>query len=169
MLTPRQNLLETIRGGNPDRFVKQYEAFSIHFGDPTTEPFPRPKVGETTVNGWGVTYSFPENVPAAFPLHDDEHVVLKDASRWREFVKGPALDYPDEAWAKYAEEMNAVDRNEYFATIMLPGGIFEQLHSLMGMENCLISFYTEPEAMHELIDYIVEFCKDRNYDAFKAS
>ena len=27
MLTKRQNLLETIHGGKPDRFVKQYEAF----------------------------------------------------------------------------------------------------------------------------------------------
>lgn len=26
MLTKRQNLLETIRGGKPDRFVQQYEA-----------------------------------------------------------------------------------------------------------------------------------------------
>ena len=26
MLTKRQNLLETIKGGNPDRFVNQYEA-----------------------------------------------------------------------------------------------------------------------------------------------
>ena len=25
MLTKRQNLLETIHGGHPDRFVKQYE------------------------------------------------------------------------------------------------------------------------------------------------
>ena len=25
MLTKRQNMLEVIRGGNPDRFVKQYE------------------------------------------------------------------------------------------------------------------------------------------------
>ena len=31
MLTKRQNLLETIRGGNPDRFVDQYEAFSMHY------------------------------------------------------------------------------------------------------------------------------------------
>lgn len=29
MLTKRQNLLETIKGGNPDRFVKQYEFMNI--------------------------------------------------------------------------------------------------------------------------------------------
>lgn len=29
MLTKRQNLIETIRGGNPDRFVKQYEFLNM--------------------------------------------------------------------------------------------------------------------------------------------
>ncbi len=29
MLTKRENLLETIRGGNPDRYVNSYEPFEI--------------------------------------------------------------------------------------------------------------------------------------------
>ena len=29
MLTKRQNMLEVIRGGNPDRFVKQYEGLTF--------------------------------------------------------------------------------------------------------------------------------------------
>ena len=34
MLTKRQNLLETMHGGNPDRFVNQYEAFGVVQGSP---------------------------------------------------------------------------------------------------------------------------------------
>lgn len=34
MLTKRQNLLETIRGGKPDRFVNQFEPFALIMGDP---------------------------------------------------------------------------------------------------------------------------------------
>ena len=34
MLTKRQNLLETIRGGKPDRFVNQYEAFDCSPSSP---------------------------------------------------------------------------------------------------------------------------------------
>ena len=30
-------------------------------------------------------------------------------------------------------------------------------HYLMGMENALMSFYEEPEAMHELIEYLTEY------------
>ena len=45
MLTKRQNLLETIRGGNPDRFVNQYVAFGLIIGDPVSAnagPMPAP-------------------------------------------------------------------------------------------------------------------------------
>ena len=31
MLTPKQNMLEVIKGGNPDRFVNQYEAVQLLF------------------------------------------------------------------------------------------------------------------------------------------
>ena len=29
MLTPKQNMLEVIKGGNPDRYVNQYEAVQL--------------------------------------------------------------------------------------------------------------------------------------------
>ena len=35
MLTPRQNLMECIRGGSPDRYVNQFEAF---FPDDSRKP-----------------------------------------------------------------------------------------------------------------------------------
>lgn len=40
MLTPKQNMLEVIKGGNPDRFVNQYEA-AFHpfmFTNPLLQP-----------------------------------------------------------------------------------------------------------------------------------
>jgi len=40
MLTKRQNLIETIKGGNPDRFVKQYEAFAMMMKTPKRKPKP---------------------------------------------------------------------------------------------------------------------------------
>ena len=54
MLTIRENFMETIKGGNPDRFVKQYEyqewindpLFPIYFGVITP--------GGEQVNGCGV-------------------------------------------------------------------------------------------------------------------
>ena len=45
MLTKRQNLLETIRGGNPDRFVNQFEPFAMIWQTPVTVNNPRPVKG----------------------------------------------------------------------------------------------------------------------------
>ena len=44
MLTKRQNLMETIRGGNPDRFVNQYEAYNL-IHNPLGLHNPNPKYG----------------------------------------------------------------------------------------------------------------------------
>lgn len=49
MLTKRQNLLETIHGGNPDRFVNQYEYLNILMGSPFGKRNPNPKYGEQNV------------------------------------------------------------------------------------------------------------------------
>ena len=55
------------------------------------------------------------------------------------------------------EQVNAIDREQYFVAPFIAPGIFEKLHYLKGMEECMINFYDEPEAMHELIDYLVEY------------
>ncbi|NLP36037.1 MAG: uroporphyrinogen decarboxylase [Firmicutes bacterium] len=158
MLTIKENLLETIKGGNPDRFVNQYEFLGIIMEDPLSQRNLRPKRGEPDkVDGWGVTISWPDHVPGPFPVHDEEHKVLKDITKWRDVVQAPRTDAPEEEWANYIAEAEAVDRNEQFLTVFQAPGIFEQLHYLMGMDDTLINFHEEPEAMHELIDYIVDY------------
>lgn len=158
MLTKRQNMLETIRGGNPDRFVNGHEALAIFRTSPYQKDNPRPyRGGPNTVNAWGVTITFPEYEPGAFPVHDEEHIVLKDIEHWRDYVKAPALNYTEEDWAPAAEEASKIDRNEYFATFMVAPGIFEQCHELMSMVGALTAFAEYPDEMHELIDYITDF------------
>ena len=158
MLTKRQNLIETIKGGNPDRFVNQYEAFNMLIGSPFGEHNPSPKRGElNVVNAWGVKKSWPAELPGAFPVHDEASIVCKDITRWRGYVKAPNVVYPEEAWRPYSEKAEAVDRKEQFATAFIAPGIFEQCHYLMEIQNCLIAFYEEPEYLQELIDYITEW------------
>ncbi len=165
MLTKRQNLLETIKGGDPDRFVNQYEAFESRpetafrmiFSDPVVANSPRPMPGETKVDAWGVTRTWPENVPGAFPIHDDEHKVLKDITQWEKIVKAPRLDYPQSEWDKYKPQLDTIDKNEVFVTVFGAPGIFEQAHYLMGMDDAMIALYEEPEAMKDLIAFITEW------------
>ena len=158
MLTKKQNLLETIRGGHPDRFVNQFEAFKIVKNSPYFANNPAPARGELNiVDAWGVTQSFPEGTPGAFPLHTPEKIVIKDITHWRDYVKAPQVKYPEAAWEPYLEMVDQIDRNEYFVTPMVYPGIFERCHYLLEIQNCLINFYEEPEAMHELIDFITEW------------
>ncbi|MDR1247888.1 MAG: uroporphyrinogen decarboxylase, partial [Treponema sp.] len=84
MLTIRQNLLETIRGGKPDRFVNQYEFLNMVFGaDPIGRQFAFPMPGHEEVIAWGVTYRWVEGQPGGFPVHDAAHKVIKDIRRWK--------------------------------------------------------------------------------------
>lgn len=158
MLTKKQNLLETIRGGKPDRFVNMFEAFKIYKNSPYFVNNAAPvKGGPNVVNSWGVTLSFPQNTPGAFPVHTDDKIVIKDITHWRDYVTAPQVKYPESAWEPFLAEIEKIDRNEYFVTPMIYPGIFEQTHYLMEIQNCLIAFYEEPEAMHELIDFLTEW------------
>ena len=154
MLTKKQNLLETIHGGNPDRYVNQYEALALVYGTPYTVRNPMPQKGGPNVkNAWGVTISFPEGMPGPFPVHDTEHIVCKDLTNWRDYVKAPNVIFSEEEWEPFIKEVEKIDRKEYFVAPFIAPGIFEQCHYLQEIQNC----YEEPEAMHELVDYITEW------------
>jgi len=155
MLTIRQNLLETINGGNPDRFVNQYEPFHMLFNPIGGELIVPP--GETKVNGWGVTNSWPEGTPGQFPVHTPDKIVIKDITHWQDYVHGPEIVLSNAEWEPFVKEMETIDRNEYFTTAFIAPGIFEQCHHLSEIQNALINFYEEPEHMHDLIKYLTEW------------
>ena len=174
MLTPRQNLLETIHGGKPERFVNQYEAFGMIIGTPFGLRNANPARGQmNVVNAWGITKSFPENVPGAFPVHTPDKIVIKDMEHWQDYVKVPNVVYDASEWEPFIERANAVDRNEQFCMAFVAPGLFEQCHYLMEIQNCLVAFYEYPDEMHELIevltqfelDYAAEVCKYLKPDA----
>ena len=170
MLTRRQNFMETIKGGNPDRFVNGHEAFANVRFSPLGKVNPRPaKGGEPVKNGWGVTYMFPEHVPAAFPYHDEEHIVLheRDMEHWRDFVKAPEINFTEEDWAEAIKDAESIDRNEYFATVTVAPGIFEMTHHLMSMVGALEAYLEYPDEMHELLDVITNWRIDQLEEYFK--
>lgn len=158
MLTKKQNLWETIRGGTPDRFVNQYEFMHTLLSDPFNLEDPYPEYGQLNVkNEWGVVLSWPEGTPGPFPVHDDAHRLLKDITQWKETVKAPDLQFPEEKWEKALKEAESVDREDQFLAPMIAPGVFERLHYFMGMEDSMISFYEEPEMVEDLIKYLTEW------------
>lgn len=158
MLTKKQNLLETIRGGHPDRFVNQYEYLAFVLTDPFNLEDPYPEYGQHNItNNWGVTLSWPEGTPGPFPVHDDAHRLLKDITEWKKIIKAPNLIFPEEKWEMAIKEAEAVDRSDQFVAPMIAPGLFERLHYFMGMEDSLVNFYDEPEAVADLIKYLTEW------------
>lgn len=106
MLTKRQNMLEVIRGGNPDRFVKQYEGLTFVLNTPYQTQYPMMPEGPgapTVKCGWGYYNSWPAGTPGAFPLHDPEHLVCPDVAEWKKYVKAPDINYTAEDWKECQE------------------------------------------------------------------
>jgi hypothetical protein len=157
MLTKRQNMVETMRGGKPDRFVKGYEALSLVYTPYTMNDAHVVKGGAPVKNRWGVTISFPSNAPGPFPVHDAEHIVIKDIEHWRDYVTPPNPAMPASAWEATVKQVEAIDRSEYFVAPFIAPGVFEQSHYLLEITNCLTAFYTNPDEMHEIYDMITEF------------
>lgn len=158
MLTKRQNLLETIHGGNPDRFVKQYEAFAMQIPNGFSIHNPSPKYGEhNVVNAWGVTRSYPVGTPGPFPVHTPEKIVIKDIEEWEKYLKIPQVKYDAQVWEPFIAAAEKVDRKEQYVTSCVFPGIFEMSHYLCEIQNTLMGFYEYPDEMHGILNAITDF------------
>ncbi len=157
MLTAKQNMQEVIRGGNPERFVNQYEAVMLLFHPYMLHAGRITKGQRNIVNAWGVTNSFPENVPGAFPVHTPDKIVVKDIERWRDFVHAPPLKFSDEEWAMFKAQYDAVDSTQAYKAAFIAPGLFEQTHHLCSIDQALVYYLTNPDEMHDLIKYLTDW------------
>ena len=159
MLSVKENLLETIHGGKPDRFVNQYEYMELiidpivmAFGDDVDK-------GKERINEWGVKIRFPDGTPGPFPACEGDDKLIKDITEWKSVLSKARMpeSFPDEEWVPAVEQAASVDRNEKFVATFFYPGMFEKLHYFMGMEDAMMGFYEEPEAMHDLIDWLTDW------------
>ena len=140
MLSIRQNLLETIHGGNPDRFVNQYEFLKM-VRNPLSLHNPSPKYGEENiVNAWGITRSWPIGTPGPFPVHTADKVVIKDITHWRDYVKAPSLKFAEAEWEPFIQQAEAVDRSQYYVSAFVAPGLFEPGGRKMGFLTFQVYF-----------------------------
>lgn len=158
MLTAKQNMIECMKaGGNPDRFVNQYEAIRL-LPHPFMLTSPQPQKGQlNVVNAWGITNSFPENTPGFFPVHTPDKIVVKDIENWKDYVKAPSLDFPDELWDQCKAIYDAVDGSKAFKAAFVAPGLFEQSHHLCEMVNALYYYIDYEDEMHDLIKHLTEW------------
>ncbi len=157
MLTAKENYLALVSGGSPDRFVNQYEAFGLLFSDPLRKMDKRIK-GQDTLDPWGVTIRWPITEHAGTPYVTDATKVCPDITEWKDYVKAPDLDLPDEMWSQAIADASEIkEAGEQLVTGYCTTGLFERLHFLMGFEDALCNLMMEPEASHELLDYLTDW------------
>lgn len=160
MLTPKENLLETIKkDGKPDRLVNQYQPFVPIMNDPLSKYTRGNRVrGTTSFDRWGTQILFPEDAPGPMPHVTEEHKVCPDITQWQKYVKVPDLTANcSDGWEDALASAAAVDRSEKLVMGFMGTGIFEQAHFLMGFEDTLANLLLEPESMAELVEVIAEY------------
>ncbi len=160
MLTAKENMIEVIKGGNPDRFVNQYEALSLlfhpfMFRNPLLQK--GVSVENCVPNAWGIYNAFPENTPGAFPVQDAAHLLVKDIEHWQDYVKVPSLKFTDEEWGMCKAMYDAVDTTKSMAATFVAPGLFEQCHHMCTIEEVLMAMYDSPDELKDMIQMLVEF------------
>ena len=151
MLTAKENLVAAITNGKPDRYSNNYEALALMFHPWGARRKPAELGGPAVVDQWGVSWIWPEGTPGAFPIHDDEHVVLKDITEWKEYVKAPALDFSEAEWDVWSQMYRDFDRSSAICASFVAPGLFEQTHHLGSITEMLMASITDTDDYIELV------------------
>lgn len=154
MATPKELFLERMRGRN-NWIGDPWSCFNKDGSWPAVfhaviELQGGPQRGQMHVqDAWGVVKDWPAHDTGATPYITEETKVIKDITRWRDYVHFPDLDKAP--WEKYQKTIDSFDRDNLL--VMAPSfmGMFEFSHTLMGFEDALVNYLLEPEAMYELL------------------
>ena len=152
----KQNFLETVRWGNPKALVNEWEALTLNF-DPLMGMVLVATPGQTLVDPWGVTMHFGEGEPGPIPINTPDKRVCPDITRWDEYVKVPDIAGATLDWTGAQAQAREIRAGGKLAMSLMATGLFEQSHFLMGFEDTLINLIAEKDAMHALLDAILEY------------
>ena len=161
-MTAKEIFLELLKpDGKPERQLVQYEALQMALGDPIGRYLHQGRrPGATITDHWGTVIDWPADAPGSMPLVTDENKVIKDITRWREYVHAPDFiphSSDPEDWAAFRAKVRELAGNERLVAGFMGTGIFEQCHFLMPFRDVLTNLYDHPQEMHELIDYITDY------------
>ena len=152
----KQNFFETLNGGKPEAFVNEWEPFGMLY-DPLMAMTLTGQKGKDIIDPWGITIHWGDDEPGPMPYITDETKVLKDITEWQKYVKAPDIGGADLDWTMAKQMAEGARAEGKLAMTLMATGLFEQSHYLMGFEDTLMNFLLEPEAMHEFLDYLLEY------------
>ena len=161
-MTAKEIFLELLKpDGKPERQLLQYEALQMVLGDPIGKYLHEGRMpGATITDRWGTVIEWPADAPGSMPHVTEENKVIKDITRWRDYVHAPEFiphSSDPAAWERCRARARERAGDERLVAGFMGTGIFEQCHFLMPFQEVLTNLYDHPDEMHELIDYITEY------------
>ena len=116
-MTAKEIFLELLKpDGKPERQLVQYEALQMALGDPIGRYLHQGRMpGATITDRWGTVIDWPANAPGSMPIVTEENKVIKDITRWREYVHAPDFiphSSDPEDWAAFREKARELAGNE---------------------------------------------------------
>ena len=124
-------------------------------------------------DGFGVEWTYVPETKA--PMPTPNKILFDDIADWKKYVKIPDLDAID--WKKQAEDdlrtdmlatlakgervflpdgQTVADENKMGCALII-NGMFERMHSMMGMENAMCALYEDPESCYEFFGAIADY------------
>lgn len=156
MLTERENLKRVIAGEGFERYANHWKAFKEVFTPAFIRHIPQ-KGTLNHVNEWGVTISWRDDQPGAFPVHTPDKIVIQDFEDWKDYVKAPSVKYAEAEWEPFIEVAESINRKERYVMPVMAPGLFEQCHYLGEITETLMAFYEYPDEVKDLVKYIAEY------------
>jgi hypothetical protein len=148
IVTPKENLLRALRHDDPGWVPNGLESV-VMLWPPVVE---RP--ASPGLDAFGVAWSLePGAEGGTYPSHTIP--VVTDLSKWRVQIVFPRLDDLD--WDRVGAEARAIDRHECLVSGFVEMGLFERSYLLLGMEDALIAYLEQPDAMEELVAALADY------------
>lgn len=147
-MNKKENYLRAIKRQYPEWIPYHSEAIKT-IGIPLAE---RPRQAGKDCFGCEWDYN-PLASGGTFPAEHD--FVITDIMRWKEQLVIPSV--VDAHWEQTAEKALQIDRFEYIVQGFCEMGLFERSYLLMGMENALVAYYSNPDEMYALCGAIADY------------
>lgn len=157
VLTSKENLLRVIRHAGPEWVPNGMEACQFFCPPYITRP------SAAGLDSWGVKWDLEDGAHGGtFPAHSGG--VVSDISKWRSQISFPDLDAMDWSgvrwgWGGCGAALGAedLDRNHNLLCGVVELGLFERSYLLLGMEQALMAYAAEQEAMADLVSALADF------------
>lgn len=160
----KENALAILNGEQPDLYFDFMDAIAMLPNPYLLRAYP-PQDGLEHTDPFGTVLVHGVDAPGAHPHITEANKVIKNIENWREELVLPPVEGLD--WSLAQQVETSVNRDERFVCFFLPVGIFERSHFLMGMEDALCNYLTEPEEMFELLKVLKDYKVACIYEAKK--